>query len=296
MQINSFLKIAVTGANGQLGRKVVEQLKETVLLRAYGRVDLDISDERQVNEILGDFAPDIIINAAAYTAVDKAEVETELADKQNHQAPMYLAKIAEKLDAVLIHVSTDYVFDGLQNKPYIENDIPAPKNVYGNSKLKGELAVQTFCKKHIIIRTSWVFSEYGNNFAKTMLRLAEQKNELSVVADQVGGPTYAGDIAAAIKKIIEKVSSATIVPWGVYHYCGLPYVNWFEFSEAIFCAAIENNVITKAPILNAIKTESYPTPAKRPAFSKLDCSKIASVFDISPSDWQSALNNLTAYK
>jgi dTDP-4-dehydrorhamnose reductase len=296
MQINSFLKIAVTGANGQLGRKVVEQLTETVNLRAYGRVDLDISDERQVNEILGDFDPDIIINAAAYTAVDKAEVETKLADKQNHQAPMYLAKIAEKLNAVLIHVSTDYVFDGLQNKPYTENDIPAPKNVYGNSKLKGELAVQTFCKKHIIIRTSWVFSEYGNNFVKTMLRLAEQKNELSVVADQVGGPTYAGDIAAAIKNIINKIGTSTSIPWGIYHYCGSPYVNWFEFSETIFRAAIDQKVITKAPILKAIKTESYPTPAKRPAFSKLDCSKIASVFDISVSDWQSALNNLTAYK
>jgi dTDP-4-dehydrorhamnose reductase len=209
---------------------------------------------------------------------------------------MYLAKIAEKLNAVLIHVSTDYVFDGLQNKPYTENDIPAPKNVYGNSKLKGELAVQTFCKKHIIIRTSWVFSEYGNNFVKTMLRLAEQKNELSVVADQVGGPTYAGDIAAAIKNIINKIGTSTSIPWGIYHYCGSPYVNWFEFSETIFRAAIDQKVITKAPILKAIKTESYPTPAKRPAFSKLDCSKIASVFDISVSDWQSALNNLTAYK
>lgn len=296
MQLKSSLKIAVTGAHGQLGRKVVEQLSKVVQLRAYGRADLDVSDEIQVNELLGDFSPDVIINAAAYTAVDKAEIETALADKLNHQAPMYLAKIAEKLDAVLIHVSTDYVFDGKHNKPYTENDIPAPKNVYGNSKLKGELAVQTFCKKHIIIRTSWVFSEYGNNFVKTMLRLAEQKNELSVVADQVGGPTYAGDIAAAIKNIIDKISASTSIPWGIYHYCGLPYVNWFEFSGAIFRAAVEHKVITQAPILKAIKTESYPTPAKRPAFSKLDCSKIASVFDIHGSDWQSALNNLTAYK
>lgn len=296
MQINSLLKVAVTGANGQVGRKVVEQLSQFVQLKAYNRAELDVSDEQQVNYLLGQFSPDIIINAAAYTAVDRAEGEQEMADKQNHLAPMYLAKISEKLNAILIHISTDYVFDGLQETPYKESDITAPQNVYGCSKLNGELAVQTFCRKHIIIRTSWVFSEYGNNFVKTMLRLAESKSELSIVSDQLGGPTYAGDLAAAITKIVERVSASQITPWGIYHYCGLPYVNWFEFADAIFQASIEQQVIPHAPVLRSIKSESYPTPAKRPAFSKLDCSKIASVFDISPSDWQSALNNLTAYK
>ena len=296
MQITSQLKVAVTGANGQLGFQLVKKLADQVTLMAFDRAALDIANETDVREKLSAFAPHIIINAAAYTAVDKAEQEPDLAKAINEAGPENLAKVAESLGAVLIHVSTDYVFDGMSETPYVETDAVNPQSSYGFSKLQGERAIITACHRHIILRTAWVFAEHGNNFVKTMLRLAQTRPELGVVADQIGGPTYAGDIADAIIQILSQLQASDEARYGVYHYSGMPYVSWHQFAEHIFAAAAKQQLIEKAPIVNAITTAQYPTPAKRPAFSKLDCSKIQQNFGVLPSNWQAALNDLTLYR
>lgn len=296
MQLTSQLKVALTGASGQLGCSLSKIMGDRVNLLKLDRVTLDITESTQVSEILSVFAPDVIINAAAYTAVDKAEQEPELAEAINSKGPENLAKIATKLDAVLIHVSTDYVFDGRSKKPYEETDDTNPQSVYGLTKLQGEQAIAKNCDRHIILRTAWLFSEYGNNFVKTMLRLAQVRRELGVVADQIGGPTYAGDIADAIISIISQLNPANDHRFGLYHYSGEPYVSWYQFANDIFTQAVQQRLIVKEPRVNPITTVEYPTPAKRPAFSMLNCSKIKQNFDVSPSNWQTALNNLTLYK
>ncbi|TPE54294.1 dTDP-4-dehydrorhamnose reductase [Maribrevibacterium harenarium] len=296
MQLTPQLKVALTGANGQLGYQLVKKLVDKVTLLALDRAALDIANNAQVEQTLLAFAPDVIINAAAYTAVDKAEQEQELAKAINETGPQNLAKVAAKLDAVLIHVSTDYVFDGQSDKPYVETDATNPQSIYGKTKLNAEQAVVKYCAKHIILRTAWVFAEHGNNFVKTMLRLAQSRPELAVVADQVGGPTYAGDIADAIISIVCQLSAENEPRFGVYHYSGAPYVSWHQFACSIFQQAADQQLVAHAPRVNAITTSQYPTPAKRPAFSKLNCSKIEQAFGVMPSNWQAALNNLTLYK
>jgi dTDP-4-dehydrorhamnose reductase len=296
MHLTPQLKVVVTGANGQLGYQLAKKLADKVTLLALDRAALDIANDEEVNQTLLAFAPDVIINAAAYTAVDKAEQELDLAKAINETGPENLAKVASKVRAVLIHVSTDYVFDGKSNSPYLEHDTTNPQSVYGLTKLNGEQAILKYCEKHIILRTSWVFAEHGNNFVKTMLRLAQSRPELGVVADQVGGPTYAGDIAQTIICIMEQLNVENEQRYGLYHYSGMPYVSWYEFARSIFEQAEKQQLVTKAPKVNAITTAQYPTPAKRPAFSMLSCSKIQQAFSVSPSNWQAALNNLTFYK
>ncbi len=296
MLINPLLKIAVTGANGQLGFQLVKKLVGKVQLKAFDRASLDITNEAHVARQLSDFGPDIIINAAAYTAVDKAEQEHEKAYAINHLGAEYLAKNAERLNAILIHVSTDYVFDGQNEEPYLETAHTNPRSVYGRSKLAGELAVAKYCSKYIILRTAWVFGEHGNNFVKTMLRLAQNRTELSVVADQQGGPTYAGDIANAIISICNQIEMTNETIWGVYHFSGTPYVSWYEFAVEIFNRAVDLKVIDKAPTTKSITSAEYPTPAKRPAYSKLNCDKIAKQFSVMPSNWQKALASISSYK
>ena len=296
MQLTPQLKVALTGANGQLGYKLAKKLADKVNLLALDKSALDIANNAQVEKTLLAFAPDVIINAAAYTAVDKAEQEPELAKAINETGPENLAKVAAKLDAVLIHVSTDYVFDGHSDKPYVETDATNPQSMYGLTKLSGEQAIVQYCAKHIILRTAWVFAEYGNNFVKTMLRLAQSRPELGVVADQIGGPTYAGDIADAILSIVSQLNPDNEQRFGVYHFSGFPYVSWHQFACHIFEQAVTQKLIDKAPQVNAITTAQYPTPAKRPAFSMLNCDKVQQTFSITPSNWQIALNNLTLYK
>lgn len=296
MKLTSQLKVAVTGANGQLGYQLIQKLAGKVTLKAFDRAALNIASAAEVEQRLSAFAPDIIINAAAYTAVDKAEQEQVQADAINHLGAEYLARAAEKHNAVLIHVSTDYVFDGNSNIAYIETDQTNPQSVYGKTKLAGEQAVLQHCSKHIILRTAWVFGEHGNNFVKTMLRLVQSRPELGVVADQMGGPTYAGDIAAAIVSIVSQLSEKNEQRWGIYHYSGKPYVSWQQFAQQIFEHAVQQQLIAKVPLVNAITTAQYPTPAKRPAFSMLNCSKIEREFAIQPSGWQAALQQLTLYK
>ena len=296
MQLTPQLKVAVTGANGQLGYQLVKKLTDKVTLKAFDRAAVDIANAAEVDSALLSFAPDVIINAAAYTAVDKAEQEPELAKAINETGPENLAKVAAKLAAVLIHVSTDYVFDGSSDSPYVETDATNPQSIYGLTKLNGEKAIAKNCGKHIILRTAWVFAEHGNNFVKTMLRLAQSRPELGVVADQVGGPTYAGDIAEAIISIMSQLSTENEQRFGIYHYSGTPFVSWHQFATQVFDQAAQQQLIAKAPVVNAITTAQYPTPAKRPAFSMLNCNKIYQAFAVSPSNWQAALNNLTLYK
>lgn len=288
-------KFLITGANGQVGYCLTQQLQGEHEILAVGRNELDITDQSAVKKAIENFCPNVIINAAAHTAVDRAETEIELSKAINVKGPQYLAEAAKSVGAAILHISTDYVFDGQRAGKYKESDATDPQGVYGRSKLEGEQAVAAANDKFIVLRTAWVFGEHGNNFVKTMLRLAKTRDTLGVVADQVGGPTYAGDIAKALIQIAEKIIAGEKVEYGVYHLTGEPYVSWYEFAKAIFAEAVSQNVLEKSPLVNAITTADYPTPAKRPANSCLDLTKIQQVFGIQPSDWQKALKNIKAY-
>ena len=288
-------KFLITGTNGQVGYCLTQQLQDEHEILAVGRNELDITDQSAVKKAIENFCPNVIINAAAHTAVDRAETEVELSESINVKGPQYLAEAAKSIDAAILHISTDYVFDGQREGKYKETDATDPQGVYGKTKLEGEQAVAKANDKFIVLRTAWVFGEHGNNFVKTMLRLAKTRDTLGVVADQVGGPTYAGDIAKALIQIAEKIIAGEKVEYGVYHLTGEPYVSWYEFAKAIFAEAVSQNVLEKSPLMNAITTADYPTPAKRPANSCLDLTKIQQVFGIQPSDWQKALKNIKAY-
>ena len=287
----------ITGAYGQVGFCLTQQAQENGWdVLAIDRDKLDIIDPQAVNALVKEYQPDVIINAAAHTAVDKAETEIDASYAINREGPKYLAEAAASVGAAILHISTDYVFAGDKEGIYTESDPVAPQGLYGASKLAGEQAVIAANKKHIILRTAWVFGEHGNNFVKTMLRLGSQRDQLGIVADQFGGPTYAGDIAAALLVIAEKaVAAPATISWGVYHFAGEPHVNWYQFAQAIFDRAVAQQLLTKAPQLNALTTADYLTPAKRPANSRLDCRKIFNEFGIQPSDWQRALENIRAY-
>jgi dTDP-4-dehydrorhamnose reductase len=290
------MKILITGSNGQVGSclvKILNQMPEIEFL-AVDRDQLDITDPDAVNKLVSEFRPNAIINAAAHTAVDKAEQEVELSYAINRDGPQFLAQAANRVGAIILHISTDYVFAGDKVGEYVETDVVAPQGVYGQSKLAGELAVTAACPRHIILRTAWVFCEKGNNFVRTMLRLTETRDELGVVADQFGGPTYAGDIANALI-VMAKALHRGNKHYGIYHFAGLPHVSWHQFAMEIFAKAKEQDVLNKDILVNSITSDQYPTPAKRPANSKLDCRKIEQNFGIKPSDWQAALNNLNSY-
>ncbi|MBB1279869.1 dTDP-4-dehydrorhamnose reductase [Pseudoalteromonas sp. SR41-1] len=291
------MKVLITGKNGQVGSCLVSQLSNMTEINflALSREELDITNAEQVSKIVNEYKPSIIINAAAYTAVDKAESEVELANAINSFGPKNLAKAAAHVNAAIIHISTDYVFAGNKDGLYTETDEVNPQGVYGQTKLAGEQSVAQECDAHIILRTAWVFSEFGNNFVKTMLRLAQTRDTLGVVGDQFGGPTYAGDIAKAIVSIAQQLQQGS-TKFGVYNYSGYPHVSWQEFASEIFEKAFAKNLVQSPVTVNSILTADYPTPAKRPANSKLDCSKITTDFFIQPSDWKAALNNIQQYK
>ncbi|MFA0526105.1 dTDP-4-dehydrorhamnose reductase [Vibrio sp. 10N.222.52.C3] len=291
------MRILITGCHGQVGSRLTEQLAnhENTKVLALDREYLDITNQDAVNAAVAEFEPSIIINAAAHTAVDKAEDEVELSYAINRDGPKYLAQAAQSVGAAMLHISTDYVFEGNKAGEYVETDATNPQGVYGKSKLAGEIAVAEACDKHIILRTAWVFGESGNNFVKTMLRLGENRDALSIVGDQFGGPTYAGDIANALIQIAQRINQGDAVEYGVYHYSGLPHVSWFDFADAIFDVAVENKILAKKPTLTSITTDQYPTPAKRPSNSRLSTEKITLGFSVKASDWKSALNNIQAY-
>lgn len=292
------MRVLITGCYGQVGHCLTAQLadKENTTVLALDREYLDITNQAAVKATVDEFQPTIIINAAAHTAVDKAEEEVELSYAINRDGPKYLAQAAKEVDAAILHISTDYVFEGNKVGGYEENDTTNPQGVYGESKLAGEIAVAKACDKHIILRTAWVFGESGNNFVKTMLCLGATRDALSIVGDQFGGPTYAGDIANALIQIAKRITQGDAIEYGIYHYSGLPHVSWYEFAEVIFDAAAEQGVITKKPSLSSITTEQYPTPAKRPSNSRLSTYKITHAFSTEASDWKAALTNIQAYK
>jgi dTDP-4-dehydrorhamnose reductase len=291
------MKILVTGANGQVGFCLTKTLAKTQWdYLALTRDQLDITDAKSVNEIVSVYQPSIIINAAAYTAVDKAESDIEAAYKINCDGARHLAEAANSIDAAILHISTDYVFAGDSESAYKEDDNTSPQGVYGKSKRDGELAVIEANAKHIILRTAWVFGEHGNNFVKTMIRLGRDRDQLSIVADQYGGPTYAGDIADVLLKMAEHFEKNKDLPWGTYHYSGHPHVSWFEFASEIFNEISLANIYNKStPLLKAITTAEYPTPAKRPKNSRLSCDKMKANFGVFPSDWKHALKNIREY-
>lgn len=250
----------ITGANGQVGFCLTQQAQANDWrVLAIDRDKLDITDPQAVNALVKEYQPDVVINAAAHTAVDKAETESDASYAINRDGPKYLAEAAVSVDAVILHISTDYVFSGDKDGVYKETDLVAPQGVYGASKLAGEEVVIEANCKYIILRTAWVFGEHGNNFVKTMLRLGLQRHQLGIVADQFGGPTYAGDIAAVLLTIAEKaVSASASVNWGIYHFAGEPHVTWHQFAQAIFNKAVEQQLLEKAPDLNALTTAEYP--------------------------------------
>ena len=289
-------RILITGGSGQVGHCLKAQLEGCTELSVPDSSALNIADRRSVRQAVETFRPDYIINAAAYTAVDKAENDAERAFAVNRDGARHLAEAAEAAGATMLHISTDYVFDGAGGAPYDEAAPTAPQNIYGASKLAGEQAVLAACRHAVVMRTSWVFGAHGQNFVKTMLRLGRERDSLGIVADQYGAPTAAADIAAALITIVRRHMPEQLEERaGIYHYCGSPYASWFEFAETIFAEAAAQGVLAKIPAVKPIATADYPTPAKRPADSRLDCGKIRTVFGIGPCDWHSALSDLRPY-
>ena len=279
------MKILVLGSRGQIGRCLRDQLAKTANKVVYlFREQLDISNFKKTKEKLSEFSPDVVINAAAYTAVDKAEDEEVLANLINHLSVRNLAICCADLNCWLFHFSTDYVFDGFSLVPYAEEDKTNPKSVYGKTKLMGELAIQSSGCKYVIIRTAWVFSEYGNNFMKTMLYLAAERNELKIVGDQVGCPTYAQDIAHAVVVILRDIESGHGSS-GLYHFGGNLGCSWADFASSIFDEAAAVKIIGVPPKVVHITTKEFPTRARRPAQSQLNSNKIKKDFGIDASDW-----------
>lgn len=288
------MRILVTGKNGQLGRSIQKLVNDSKNNQNHndfifvGREELGLSSESTIDSYFnGNNKFDIIVNCAAYTAVDKAEKEPKLANQINHIAVKLLAEIANQQKAKLIHISTDYVFDGKSDKPYTEADKTNPMNIYGKTKLDGEKALQkALPTEAIIIRTSWMYSEYGNNFVKTMLRLGKQRDELNIISDQIGSPTYASDLAEAILTIINnKDYQNKEQPTDIYHYSNEGEISWYDFAKEIFkLAKIDCKV-------NPINTEQYSTPAKRPGNTLMKKNKIVSEFDLVINNWKSALKD-----
>ena len=283
------MKIVVTGASGQLGSELKDILTESAHdVFFLDRKQLPLDQTLIIQDILGMYQPDLIIHGAAYTAVDKAESEAELADKVNHLASEEIAQYCRLNGVRLIAISTDYVFDGESSTALKEDAMVSPINIYGASKLKGEQAILKWNPESIIIRTSWVYSVYGKNFVKTMLRLMNERDEISVINDQIGSPTYARDLANTIFSII----NSEIWAAGIYHYSNEGQISWFDFAEAIKEIKGFNCKI------KAIPTSSYPTAAKRPKFSLLDKAKIKSTFGVEVPYWKDSLelmlNNLNS--
>jgi dTDP-4-dehydrorhamnose reductase len=288
------VNILLLGSNGQLGWEILRMAKfGDAECLGLDRPEFDITDRQAVGKAVDKGKFSIVINAAAYTAVDKAESERDEAFAVNAEGPGSLASVCVQQGIPMIHISTDYVFDGLKGSPYVETDPVCPTSAYGESKAAGENAVRDQIESHLILRTSWLYSTHGNNFVKTILRLASERKELRVVADQHGCPTYAADLAAAILHIAKHIQSGQAIPWGTYHYCGKGVTTWHGFAEKICELAREHRPL-QVKRIKAISTEEYPTPAKRPHYSVLDCSKIENVFGIQAGPWQDSLAEMLA--
>lgn len=275
------MKILITGCDGQLGSCLRDTLSQDPEMETVytDYNELDITDREQVDEFLSGANFDVIINCAAYTAVDKAESEGVKAEALNTEAPGIIGQSARKHGAKVIHISTDYVFSGQNHRPYEEKDEPYPQGIYGKTKLEGEGLLTSFSKDAIIIRTAWLYSEYGHNFVKTMLSLADSRQEINVVADQIGTPTYAGDLAEAIHGILKSGNWVA----GIFHFTDEGVASWYDFAEAIF------EMEGKDVKVNPIPTSAYPTPAKRPLYSVLNKAKIKQTYGLQIPYWRDSL-------
>lgn len=279
--------VLVTGANGQLGQSIqfIADKYPNIQFVYTDFQEMDITNLENCKTVFATHKPQFCINTAAYTAVDKAESEQEKAHLINAVGPENLAKVCKEFDTILLHISTDFIFDGNSKTPYLESDNTNPKSIYGQTKLEGEFAIQKNWKKHVIIRTSWVYSQFGANFMKTMLRLASERNSLSVVNDQIGTPTNAVDLAEVLLTIIQSLIThhPSPITFGIYNFSNEGVCSWYDFAKEIFLQKkIEIN-------LKPIPTEAYPTAAKRPAYSVLDKTKIKKVFGIQIKDWKDSL-------
>lgn len=287
-------KFVLLAPTGQVGFELSRALAPMGDVVAIGRQNIDFSNLDTLSAMIKTISPDVIVNAAAYTMVDKAETDQEQAFLINEQLPLVLAKIANEQNALLVHYSTDYVYPGDGDSPWVESDKTAPLSVYGQSKLAGDCAIIAHCKKYLIFRTSWVYASRGNNFMKTMVKLAQSRDMLNVVNDQFGTPTPARLIAQvsalAIQKMLQKSDDMDKLS-GVYHLAPTGFTNWYGFADEIFALARKANIelMLKAENFKGISTEEYPTPAKRPKNSRLDVTKLETTFGLVMPSWQSQL-------
>jgi dTDP-4-dehydrorhamnose reductase len=287
------MKILLTGATGQVGWELARTLLPVGEVIAIDRSRVDFSDLKALRTLVQQLKPDVIVNPAAYTAVDKAETEKDLAYLINAEAPGMLAEEAKKLGALLVHYSTDYVFDGTKDSPYTESEPTNPLNVYGASKLAGEQAIQSVASDYLILRTSWVYASRANNFLKTILRLATEREELKIIADQIGSPTWARLIAEitahVVKQVcIEKMNSSFTS--GIYHLTSSGYTSWHGFAEKIVEIAREQGKVPlKNKVILPIPATDYPLPAQRPSNSRLSCQRLEQQFGLSLPSWENAL-------
>ncbi|QKX15833.1 dTDP-4-dehydrorhamnose reductase [Microbulbifer sp. YPW1] len=283
------MKILITGKNGQLGQQLQQQAPFGITLIAHGRETLNIADKDQVFAVLTEAKPDVVINAAAYTAVDKAESEVEQAHAINARGPENLALACRELGARLIHVSTDFVFDGRQSLPYTPENIRKPVSVYGESKARGEEAVEAILPEAIIVRTAWVYDREGGNFATTMLRLMGERDQLGIVADQIGTPTWAGTLAKAIYSLANVPEAS-----GIYHCTDAGAASWYDFAVAVFEEGKAAGLLPadRKVQIGPIATSDYPTPATRPSYSVLDKTRLTKEVGVELSHWRQVLRSV----
>ena len=279
------MKVLITGANGQVGRALQARAPKQAVITALGHADLDISSRAAVEAFIGQAAPDLIINAAAYTAVDRAEQDIEAAFAANHAGPDNLAWAAALIGAKLVHISTDFVFDGQASSPYALTHPIAPLGVYGQSKAKGEAAVSAHLADALIVRTAWVYAAQGSNFLRTMLRLMSERPEVRVVADQMGTPTHADSLASALWALAETGAQ------GLHHFTDAGSASWYDFAVAIQDEALASGLLTKAVPIIPIRTQDYPTPASRPAYSVLDKTATYAALGAPAAHWRVELRN-----
>lgn len=281
------MNILVTGGEGQIASAIVKEASKDpkIKITLFSKKSLDITSIKKSKKIISIINPEFIINAAAYTAVDSAELNEKKAFQVNQHGVQNLANICASLDIPLIHFSTDYIFDGTGQNPWLEEDETNPVNTYGKTKLAGEEAITNICKKYLIIRTSWVFSNSSNNFVTTILNLAKEQKTIQVVSDQWGGPTSASFIAKTVFEILPNIKNN----WGIYNLCQLPYTNWANFAEEIIGIGYKHKLINTKPKIEFISSKNYVTAAKRPKNSRLDVKKINTLFNLKPSSWKHSL-------
>jgi dTDP-4-dehydrorhamnose reductase len=282
-------KILLIGITGQVGQELCQTLPSIGEVIQVGRQKLDLSQPEQIQESIAQIKPDVIVNAAAYTAVDKSESESDLAMAINANAPKAIALAAQDLGAKVLHISTDYVFNGQNHTPYLESDPTDPLGVYGKSKLLGEIAVREHCDRHLILRTAWVYGSRGHgNFVKTMLRLGQDREELKVVADQIGSPSWSYDIALAITQLLNKSAAEERIN-GIYHYTNSGVASWYDLAVATFDEAKQLGFPLKIEQVLPITTAEFPTLTQRPAYSVLSKAKITAALEIHPPYWRDSL-------